>query len=102
MKANEARRLADAYSNFADVCTLYAALTEVIRDAASKGRVSIVHPFTPENLNLSKTTRTSLTPAQEKGLRARLATDGFKVVDHADPDFGNPSSGPYIEVSWRE
>lgn len=63
-----------------------------IGQAAKEGRSEITNPFTG--------IRTTVTPAMEEAVVARLRQDGYKVTNHPDPDPGYPGSGPYTTVSW--
>lgn len=62
------------------------AIDQMIKDAAHKGRCSIVMPY--------------FEPLVMTALRRSLEDDGYKIIGHPDPDPGYPGSHPYTTVEW--
>ena len=96
MKAHEARKISESFVDSKQMDTLWERLCARIQLQAEKGHYSLVHPWSAiGGSRLDYASR-----AEQEALTARLRANGYKVVDHQDPDPGHPCSRAYTEVSW--
>ncbi len=92
MKATEAVSLSQKANRVVLIEPLRKFVDAKIKEAAEKGRHSIVYPTNGYSQSISGDL--------EEALWQSLRQDGFKVKHHPDPDPGHPCSHPYDEVSW--
>lgn len=96
MKASEARKIAEAYSSSKDVDLLWDALVLKMKARAEKGFTFMVHPYAE-----LKGKNTYCSAEEQSALERRLVTNGYKVINHSNPDPGHPASSAYTEVLWE-
>lgn len=92
MKASEARAITNTNLHGLVIKPQLDHIYSLIRLAAEGGRDSISAPFFTKG--------TYPTPAEREAIYSKLKDDGYKVVDHPDPDPGHPCSRPYTTISW--
>lgn len=94
MNAKHARELAETNLKSPVIEPLLEVIYKRIEEAATKGRMSITHPF--HGLRIMYPSH-----EQQEAVWAHLsAVDGYKVKHHLDPDPGDPRGGAYTEISW--
>jgi hypothetical protein len=92
MNAKEARALTNknlmgpAIKEYMDV------IHDHISMAAQRGESNITNPL--------YVGRKSVPFHLHEAVLDALRSEGFKIVDHPDPDPGHPASGPYTTLSW--
>ena len=92
MKASEARKITNSYEKSEDVDKFLEVIYARIKKIAQEGKSCLYHPF--HGMNPWPGVH------QQRAIFKRLRADGYKVVEHPDPDPGYPCSGPYETVEW--
>jgi hypothetical protein len=92
MKAEEARKLAISSMKEVVIQPFLIQLHARITEEAKKGRRGITHPFSGFLKYPSL--------EEQEAIDAALRADGYSVVDHPNPDPGDPRSSSYTSISW--
>lgn len=90
MNAKEAKKLADHNNSIMVIGGPLKMVIQRITDASHKGEYCLYNPL--EGIELSG--------IQHDLLVKKVREMGYKYEYHSDPDFGNPCSSSYEELSW--
>ncbi len=90
MNAQEAKKLADEKNNDMVIDEPLKKVIQKITEASNKGKYDLLNPL--HGMGLSQ--------KQHELLVQKIRSMGYKYTYHENPDYGNPCSSSYEELSW--